>query len=549
LASLLDNSQELTPAAGRKLLSKVLALIVAPPGQPVPRPRTIADFPEELRLVLVLNLFHFVARTSGVAAFMETAEVGAYVREAQRWCQEVGAEGAATYLREAAALFPRSRLPKGQAARVKAVRRLTARASDALAALDDRYRGTLDEIPQLLCEYLRTHREWLEGWLTKTTSSSATGESAQSSEVDSFFAGRAPRSRAARQMFMSGLEELVNASLDCRRLISDAFDPTLNERQRATNRAKVPEIIQMIVTLHALWSDVERDGIAKFLELGGGELAHAQRWCSRLDAKDTAAYLRAVGRLFPGGDVPVDRQERDAAVNELMSRWPDPLQKLDQKYRGAVDEIPARLHAHLRKHRDSLNQWLQAKYTEARRGPSSTRGGNTERPAVSKRKEDATPKPAPPPRRGRLSARKRREVVQRADRFLEDLEALSPKQWGTIWDVYHKAVGKARSARGVVESIRGAIGLAKTMKPIGRTMKEWDEANRELRARAGKIADALPAKIKVKGKQIPLRQDIFVIATCATHAVLVYEELLESEEGRNAAEVLLAPFDGFITPP
>ena len=130
--------------------------------------------------------------------------------------------------------------------------------------------------------------------------------------------------------------------------------------RKAVPEADLPDAVRMIIGLRGLWLAVSTDGMWKYLEGWGAgtEFHRLQEWIVEIGAARAGEYLLATAAVFPASRVIVDDEQRRDYVAALNDRDPDPLEALDQRFKGAVDEIPALLQSYLRAHSNEVESWL-----------------------------------------------------------------------------------------------------------------------------------------------------------------------------------------------
>lgn len=337
----------------------------------------------------------------------------------------------------------------------------------------------------------------------------------------------AVRSRDQASAFLDALEE-------------ELFRPPGAKAAVAHNLEKQPESVQMLLVLLWLWHDVQKDGIATFLDdrAAGAFLREAVRWCNKVGARESAAYLRAAAKLFPGGRVPKSVVARRKRVTKLSGSWPDRFAYLDDRYTGAIHEIPRGLKAWLQGHPHALDSWLSGEAVLIRKAkkPTAEAAARTHRTSASTQNRKVPrvvekPQVSPP---GDYEAR-----------FLDGLRVLSVDQWLIVADRYRKAERAIRAARET--TVDEALAIAKDQrKPIGRTKAGFLASKLRLAQESTKVVNALPLEAKVGGKRILLRETAMLARLYAASAITVYPELLQTKRGANAAGKLLEPFAGLL---
>ena len=357
------------------------------------------------------------------------------------------------------------------------------------------------------------------------------------------------RSESQRESFMAALEALVFGSLGSRRLVAAAFSPAAERKCRVAARRKVPETVQMILVLYWLWLDVRSGGITQFLDDGGAgaECRRAALWSDRIGARRAASYVRAAAALAPRGVVPREVQKRRHLVNALLRRRPDPLDTLDQRYRKVTEEIAPRLQVYVRRNSSELRAWVEAEHrvevqTAAAKAEESVRRARARKPAVRASPAESRPRRPTGARVGR------RDGERFARTFLRDLAALSRDDWLVVARRYRSSEQTLLEADS--EVVRAIVAIVHaTATPVGRTRKAWSAARQALRVRAQEIVDAVPETVKEEGRTRLLRIDAERAVFLAQNAVSMYAELCRTRRGQEAARALLAPFEGFVSPP
>ncbi len=121
--------------------------------------RPFSERPDALGLLGGLWALHLLVSVDGIGRFLAGSE-GAAFHETLAWCERVGADGAATYLRAVAALYPGGRVPEDDGARYAVVEELetTGGKPDPLRRLDRQYAPAMDELADRVRDWLRAHR-------------------------------------------------------------------------------------------------------------------------------------------------------------------------------------------------------------------------------------------------------------------------------------------------------------------------------------------------------------------------------------------------------
>ncbi len=121
----------------------------------------------------------------------------------------------------------------------------------------------------------------------------------------------------------------------------------------ATPDAEWPEAARMLKWLYVMYAELSSGGSLYFVDRTVGDhCVDLERWLRRIEAKKGAAYLKALARLYPGGVVPVDLEQRERALSEDDRFEHDgALSVLDRKYQDAVlDEMPRKLRDYVAAH-------------------------------------------------------------------------------------------------------------------------------------------------------------------------------------------------------
>ena len=119
------------------------------------------DHPDPLGLLGGLWALHFRVEADGIGRFLAEPE-GAAFEQTVVWCERVGAEEAADFLREVAAVFPDGVVPVDDDERYVVVEELESLRPRPLRQLARRYAGAMDELADRVRDWLRTHRAEVE---------------------------------------------------------------------------------------------------------------------------------------------------------------------------------------------------------------------------------------------------------------------------------------------------------------------------------------------------------------------------------------------------
>ncbi len=330
----------------------------------------------------------------------------------------------------------------------------------------------------------------------------------------------------------------------------------LDSKHNGMDFHRRPEPLGMLGGLWALHLGVMGGGIQDFLDRQEGAAFHeTEEWCRRIGAKRARAYLHAVAKLYPGGRVPADGDERfkitssfedDLSILDPVS----PLRKLDLKYKGAVDEMAEALRAWVTAHRAEVEAALAA---PAQRDESPEHWEDLAEEAIATL-EKAVQRIQDEGRARQLLAEQRgiRELDGREDprmtKFINALAGLTEKQWLTICVRHLASARKMNKARLEVGDV--ALELHKgnliDKELYERAVQKLAYAARE-RARA--VIAKLPEQTTRARKPFPFRKAALFAMNDAWQALMVHDWLVVTKEGASAAQAAYAPFAGFAPLP
>jgi hypothetical protein len=120
-----------------------------------------ADRPDPLGMLGGLGVFHSQVEAAGIEKFLAEPE-GAAFDQTLAWCERVGAEEAADFLREVAALYPDGEVPTDDGERYVVLEELDGTRPRPLRQLARRHAGAMDDLADRVREWLRAHRAEVE---------------------------------------------------------------------------------------------------------------------------------------------------------------------------------------------------------------------------------------------------------------------------------------------------------------------------------------------------------------------------------------------------
>jgi hypothetical protein len=124
-------------------------------GEPFP------DRPDPLGMLGGLGVLHSHVEAYGIEKFLAEPE-GAAFDQTLAWCERVGAEETADFLREVAALYPDGEVPTDDGERYVVLEELQSVRPRPLRQLARRYAGAMDELADRMRDWLRAHRAEVE---------------------------------------------------------------------------------------------------------------------------------------------------------------------------------------------------------------------------------------------------------------------------------------------------------------------------------------------------------------------------------------------------
>jgi hypothetical protein len=127
-----------------------------------------------------MYVLHFDVASEGIWKFLDQSQ-GAGFHETIAWCKQLGASRTLEYLKAVAALFPRGKVPRDNAARAQVVMDVQddrgIDSPDAFTGLDRTYgKDVLAEIPRCLRAYVKQHHEEIERALARDSSRPGAGD-------------------------------------------------------------------------------------------------------------------------------------------------------------------------------------------------------------------------------------------------------------------------------------------------------------------------------------------------------------------------------------
>lgn len=324
----------------------------------------------------------------------------------------------------------------------------------------------------------------------------------------------------------------------------------LDEKHNGMRFHDRPDPLCMLGGLWAFHSAVSNGGMVNFLSLQEGAGFHqTEEWCKRIGATRARGWLREVAKLFPGGRVSQDQGARDEILEDLeadtsVANPKDALQRLDEKYEGAADEMAEAFRRYIVGHRKDFETALAA---PAQRDGSPTHWSDGAEKALAQLKQAAIGVEA----RGRarqLLAEERglRKPDGKEDplmtTFFAALAKLDRKAWTRIAELHVSQARKMNQAREEIEGVRLDLSAGRMIpeRAADRVRKPALKA----RDRARALLDVLPETITRNGRPFPLRKAAFVAMNDAWMALMVYDWLVVTQEGAGAARTVFAPFKG-----
>lgn len=329
----------------------------------------------------------------------------------------------------------------------------------------------------------------------------------------------------------------------------------LDEKHNGMEFHARPDLLGMLGGLYALYVDVQLDGIWKFLAQSEGRGFHqTEAWVRRINAEKMTAYLAEVAALSPGGRVPEDDEARYEVVQEYERQKTavdptDALEKLDRKYKGAIDEMAERLRTYVREHQADFEQALAA---PAQRGGSAESWTKLAKGAlallkamVQSSKDDVAARKLLAEQRGLRQPDGSEDP--RMTRFMDALRPLTRDHWLAIC---RRSVAAPRDANLAREEVASLIADLVTGRLMGdKAGKVLMDTAMRVRDRTAPVLSALAESVEVDGAAFPLKRAAVAATLGAWQTLMLYDWLAVTEEGARAARTLLAPFDGFAPMP
>ena len=109
---------------------------------------------------------------------------------------------------------------------------------------------------------------------------------------------------------------------------------------------------RVVYCIDSFEREVEDGGLAQFFVSPAGDKAQETRDALRaIGAERLTAILTEAMDLFPGGKPPLDLETRCDLVDDFSSSTFDVLERLDEEFHSAVDDIAASLRRFAESHR------------------------------------------------------------------------------------------------------------------------------------------------------------------------------------------------------
>ncbi len=486
---------------------------------------SLAELPQILQMSRGLHYLVVDVEVYGIERFFVEEDVGAFAHQAVTWCENVGAERAASYLAAAIALFPDGQVPADHWARMECVLRLEEQDPNLFEALDREYQGATSDLLVRLQQHLREHDDEL---------------------VDALGAARRAGSEASKLATVLEIADPLK------------FLDALMERNNLgyEDLTHQSEIVQMILVLRMLYLEVESQGIWKFLEdhIVGGYVREIAAWSCTIGSPRGVAYMEAVAALGPEGRVPEDPVKRRAWIRDVQLETTvldpeDAFDKLDAEHRGATGEIVERLRAYLRSHREETEAGL-ASAPRGQSWPEFAAEHGEEALALLEQaadEQEAEVKAL----QALAEARGTRPLDGSEDprlvRFMEALAEVTEDQWVAVSQRHLSSPRAINLAREEVVSVIMAVGRLEFPGGSGKELV-LDPALR-VKDRTRPAMAAVLETTLVEGADFPLQRVATDAALVAYQVLMVFDWLTVTDKGRDAARTLLESFAGVIPIP
>ena len=339
----------------------------------------------------------------------------------------------------------------------------------------------------------------------------------------------------------------------------------VDERFNSLDPERRPAPLPMLVALWILHQDVTMEGVWKFLaQSEGDEFLPTLRWCEEVGATRAVEYLKAVQRLFPRGKVPATSDKRTDVLERLEAKAdatgdPEPLVALDRKYADAMPQLAQRVREWVKANRAAIERQLaEASPPDAARTAKPTRAKaprpNAALAALLKEEAEAEPHAvkvarlkAAATRAGVLPIRGRRDEELFA-RFIESMSKVTPKQWTTVAQRYHKSEKKVQDAimRAFTLSQQLRSGQLGDKSAFGNKYKRMMDASAALRA----LGEGLPKQVIIGGKKVGVAVGAGRAIAGAAAVARLHDWFMLLPADVALARHAYAPFEGIAwTPP
>jgi len=132
------------------------------------------------------------------------------------------------------------------------------------------------------------------------------------------------------------------------------------------------------------------------------------------------------------------------------------------------------------------------------------------------------------------------------ERFLARAQGMTVAEWVTVAQRFVATEETIRASFVDVAEL-GRLKFSGRIPVTGATTDEYRQLVKQANQRAMSITALLPETIRVEGREFRLRWAATEAIWHAMRVFLVHGELMTSAEGREAAQVLLTPFEGFAS--
>lgn len=324
-----------------------------------------------------------------------------------------------------------------------------------------------------------------------------------------------------------------------------------------------PEPLALFGCAYGLYMAASGDGIARYLDQSDGDdLYRAIDEFRRIGASRAADYLEAVTRLFPDGRVPGDRDARGEVTSRLeldaMDAGVDnPLAAIDEEYEDALPALAATLREWVSTNRDAVEAMLGRVPPPAT--PSATlvelmESGLAAMEGMvaddeSTKTERATALRRAATERGMLPWRDT-GPDPRFEAFVSAVAHFGADAWATVAE---RRLARPREVDAAQELATDTNTLLKTSGLVD--AKGYDGVRQRFVQHAGLKAigqamRALPRQAATRdGRSVGLQWGAAQAFNAALRSLFVHDWMMLTPEGRDAARVAYAVFDGLAPVP